>query len=401
MRTSARVPARWLRPLEEFRRDLETVGRSPGGAAACVKHVRWLAKVGYEDPWQVSWADIDDWLTAQTWSWDTRRRTLKAVAAFYAWAAEAGRVTYSPMDGVCRHSTTGRGARAPVANAWGRAIDDHLTWMAAAGYARTTMRLKRHYLEMLARQTPDGPWTVTPEQLLDYLAPKHWRPETRKTARSSARSFYAWAAGAELVDVDPTRRLPRIRVPSGVPKPAPEDVVMQALARCGPRERLMVLLGATAGLRISEIAAVHTRDLTRRPDGAWLRILGKGGKTRMVPLSAPLDEDLLALPCGWVFPSQRRDHLTGGHVGQLLKRVLGENFTAHTLRHRFATVAYAADRDLLAVQQLLGHSRPETTSRYTALPDEALRTGAANAAIVEQPHPRPGLRVVPPNSEAG
>jgi len=68
-------------------------------------------------------------------------------------------------------------------------------------------------------------------------------------------------------------------------------------------------------------------------------------------------------------------------VGARIKRLLGPQYSAHTLRHRFATFAYSADRDLLSVQQLLGHSRPETTARYTALAADALRTAAARAAM--------------------
>lgn len=49
-----------------------------------------------------------------------------------------------------------------------------------------------------------------------------------------------------------------------------------------------------------------------------------------------------------------------------------DGWTAHTFRHRLATRAYAGTRDLLAVSELLGHSRPETTQRYVLLPDDAL-----------------------------
>jgi site-specific recombinase XerD len=55
-------------------------------------------------------------------------------------------------------------------------------------------------------------------------------------------------------------------------------------------------------------------------------------------------------------------------------------WTAHTLRHRFATVAYAGERDLLAVQVLLGHSKPETTRLYVLIPDASLRAAVAWAA---------------------
>lgn len=60
--------------------------------------------------------------------------------------------------------------------------------------------------------------------------------------------------------------------------------------------------------------------------------------------------------------------------------MLPDGWTTHTLRHRFATVSYAGTRDLLAVQELLGHSRPETTRGYVQLPQDALRAAVAAAA---------------------
>jgi site-specific recombinase XerD len=56
-----------------------------------------------------------------------------------------------------------------------------------------------------------------------------------------------------------------------------------------------------------------------------------------------------------------------------MSALLGPGWTAHSLRHRFATRAYAGERDLLTVQQLLGHSSVATTQRYTQIPDDALR----------------------------
>lgn len=265
---------------------------------------------------------------------------------------------------------------------WQAAVEDHLMHLGAGGATKGTLRLRRHWLTTLARQMDGrGPWDVSTDDLARFLSAPHWMPETRKSARSAIRGFYSWAVDSERAAADPSRRLPSVRIPTSVPKPAPEDVVRLALAAAGPRERLMVLLAATAGLRISEVASVHTANLTARPDGVWLRVKGKGGKTRRVPLSPPLSDALTAAPDGWLFPGGDDGHLTAGHVGQLLKRLLGRGYSAHTLRHRFATVAYAADRDVFAVQQLLGHSRPETTMRYTALPDGSLRSGASAAAL--------------------
>jgi integrase len=266
-------------------------------------------------------------------------------------------------------------------SSWLDAIEDYCSWLSAGGSSAATLRLRRHYLKHLAASVPDAdPWEVTPEQVTAYIAGGAWQAETRKSARSSARSFYQWAVNTGRTHDDPTRTLRPVRTPIGVPKPCPETVIRAALDNSSARDRLMVLLGATCGLRISEIAAVHSDDLTERGDGAWLRITGKGGRTRVVPVSPPLDHLLRTQVYGFVFPGSDGGHMTGAHVGKLLKRLLG-NHSAHELRHRYATVTYAAERDLFAVQHLLGHSQPQTTARYTQIPDGALRAGARHAAL--------------------
>ena len=78
---------------------------------------------------------------------------------------------------------------------------------------------------------------------------------------------------------------------------------------------------------------------------------------------------------------------TGGHlapatVGIMVARELPGDWTCHTLRHRFASVAYRQDRDIRAVQELLGHTSVTTTQIYTAVPDGAKRRAAAAAYIV-------------------
>ena len=65
--------------------------------------------------------------------------------------------------------------------------------------------------------------------------------------------------------------------------------------------------------------------------------------------------------------------LTPAHVGKIVSRLLPEAWTCHTLRHRCATVAYHASHDLRAVQELLGHAKPETTAAYTLVPQDSVR----------------------------
>lgn len=152
------------------------------------------------------------------------------------------------------------------------------------------------------------------------------------------------------------------------------------MATTNRRVALMVTLAARQGMRRAEIARVHSGDL--RPDlvGWSLLVHGKGGKDRLIPLADDVAALLLALPAGWVFPGRIDGHLSADHVGKLIARALPGRWTAHPLRHRFATTAYAGTRDLLAVQELLGHSRPETTRQYIQLPQDSLRAALKAAA---------------------
>jgi site-specific recombinase XerD len=99
-----------------------------------------------------------------------------------------------------------------------------------------------------------------------------------------------------------------------------------------------------------------------------------------MPLPPIVTQAIAALsPTGYLFPGHLDGHLSPAWVGTLIDRTLEPGVTTHMLRHRFATVAYLAERDIRAVQTLLGHAKVETTIIYTAVPDGAL-SNAVNAA---------------------
>jgi integrase/recombinase XerC len=190
---------------------------------------------------------------------------------------------------------------------WEDAIDGYLAYTVASGSGRETIRLRRHYLGVLARHCrTTGPWQATVDQLTAILATPGWAPETRKSARSSLRSFYRWGVDTGKTATDPARALPRVRVPLGAPRPTPRDVVTRALAGADERGRLMLLLALLAGLRRAEIAAVHRDDM----EPEWsLRVCGKGGRVRTVPLHPILAETMLSYD-GWLFPGKDHGHLS-------------------------------------------------------------------------------------------
>ena len=181
-------------------------------------------------------------------------------------------------------------------------------------------------------------------------------------------AFYRWAVLAGHLDQDPTLGLPSVRVPQGQARPTPEAVLHAALGRADERTRTMLLLAAYAGLRCAEVARCRSSDLAE----GILYVTGKGGRTRVLPVEHP---DLVAAftrADGWLFPGRDHGHLSPGTVSRILSEALPAGWTGHTLRHRFATRAYAGTRDVLAVGRALGHSRPETTRRYVQLPPDAL-----------------------------
>jgi integrase/recombinase XerC len=264
--------------------------------------------------------------------------------------------------------------------AWEIETEAFCAWLQAGGASPALVRLRRHYLRRLSLSTAGGPWQVTLEDLVGFVARPGWRPETRKAARGSVRAFYRWAVTTGRTPVDPSVLLPPVRIPPAVPRPAPDHVLARALLAAGPgRDRVMLLLGALAGLRRAEIATLRVADVA----GDQIYVRGKGGRTRVVPVHPLLAPEIAAWLAGrmdgWVFPGKVDGHLSAHHVGKRMAALLGPGWSAHKLRHRFATRAYGAERDLLAVQQLLGHSRPETTARYVQLPDDALRVAVAAA----------------------
>lgn len=258
---------------------------------------------------------------------------------------------------------------------WRGMLADYERAQRAAGRSPGTIRLHRYRILDVAAIVP-APALVTADQLVRLLSVEHWRPETRKSVRGSFRSFFRWAHESGRLEEDPSARLPGVRIPPAVARPTPEHVLHGAIANADARMLLMLMLAAYAGLRAGEIARLHRSWW----DGAALTVTGKGGRTRYVPVVHPALRQLLEELDGWAFPNGYGTHVSPGHVSRIMSRALPDGWTAHTLRHRMATAAYAGTRDLLAVGALLGHSRPETTQRYVRMPDDALRAAVLAAA---------------------
>ena len=215
--------------------------------------------------------------------------------------------------------------------------------------------------------------------LESYLAHPGWSPATRRSHRASIRLFFAWATATGHVDADPAAHLPSVIQPRALPHPATEAATDVALRTADDRTRLMVGLMALAGLRRDEVARVRGADVLDGVDVTRLRIVGKGGHVRVVPIPGHLAAAIRRRGAGWTFPGQIDGHLSARRVGELVGGVLPPGVTAHALRHRFATVVYERSRDIRAVQALLGHAKLDTTMVYVGVSDASTTTAAATA----------------------
>lgn len=260
---------------------------------------------------------------------------------------------------------------------WRRSIEGWTDTLRAAGLSAQTIKSRRYKMVHLAALLmPSGPEDVTTEQIVQVFARQQWKPETRKAYRNTISSFFRWLHKSGRRSDDPSLDVPRVKKPHAHPRPCPDRYIAVAMEMATSSERLMIRLGAECGLRRGEIAAVHSDDVVADSAGRSLIVRGKGDKQRIVPL--PDDLACIIMDArGYLFPGRFGGHVEESYIGDHISRLLPDGYAAHTLRHRFATTAYAATHDLFVVAELLGHESVETTEHYVAMPDGRLREATA------------------------
>jgi integrase/recombinase XerC len=228
-------------------------------------------------------------------------------------------------------------------------------------------------------------------------------PASTARALSAAKNFARFLARRGLGQNAALAAMRNPKLPRAVPKPLNAAEAEDALgavedlhdaAWIGKRDLAVLTLLYGCGLRISEALGLARRDAPK-PNG-MLRILGKGGKTRVVPVLPVVAEAIqdylkaCPIPCepeGPLFLGAKGRRLSPRLVQLAMQKLrlqlnLPETATPHALRHSFATHLLAGGGDLRAIQELLGHSSLSTTQRYTEV-DAAHLLAVYNAA-----HPR-------------
>ncbi len=275
------------------------------------------------------------------------------------------------------------------------------------GLAERTLEAYRRDLESLAR------WLGTQGLALHSARRQHLSAyhgsqpvAVRSLARrqSAFRRYYAHLARIEPGFDDPTLLIERPKTPRSLPKALAEREIEGLLdapdvtTTLGLRDRAMLELMYASGLRVSELVELPLSALNLRQ--GVVRVTGKGGKDRLVPIGEVAAERIEAylatarpiLAKGRqpraLFLSNRGEGMTRQMFWTLVKRhastvgIVPKRISPHVLRHSFATHLLNHGADLRALQMLLGHSALSTTQIYTLVAKEGLKR------LHAQHHPR-------------
>lgn len=242
--------------------------------------------------------------------------------------------------------------------------------------------------------------------LLSYLAllvSQGHKPRSSARMLSTLRQFYQHALRENWIQRDPSARIEAPKI--GRPLPASlTETEVEALLKApeledleGYRDRAMLEVLYATGLRVSELIDLKPEQVSLTQ--GVVRVVGKGGKERLVPLGeeaqtwlekfirGPRHELLGIRVCAHLFPTRRGSGMTRQAFWYRIKKhalVAGihKKISPHTLRHAFATHLLNHGADLRVVQLLLGHSDLSTTQIYTHVARERLKT------LHQQHHPR-------------
>ena len=266
------------------------------------------------------------------------------------------------------------------------------------GLADRTLEAYRQDLEGLARWLAARGRNLANARREDLSAfHGSQRAAVRSTARrqSAFRRYYGQLARDVPGFEDPTLLIERPRMPRSLPKALAEREIEALLAApdpgstLGARDRAMLELMYASGLRVSELVELPLAALNTRQ--GVLRITGKGGKDRLVPVGEVALERIEAYlaqarprlakgrqPAA-LFLSQRGEGMTRQMFWTLVKRhalsvgIEAKRISPHVLRHSFATHLLNHGADLRALQMLLGHASLSTTQIYTLVAKEGLK----------------------------
>ena len=234
-----------------------------------------------------------------------------------------------------------------------------------------------------------GPGGVTAVMIRGYLGYLHQKNQKSSIARklSTLRSFFKFLVKKGMIEFNPMEGILTPKREKNLPAYLSVDAIFRLLDSIetdslqAARNRAIFETLYSCGIRVSELAGLDVYDLDTA--AGMLKVLGKGGKERLVPIGAKALDSLAAYrrmlqaqggigtaSNGPLFLNLRGQRLTTRSVARILKKIAAAcgiltPVSPHTLRHTFATHMLDAGADLRSVQELLGHQNLSTTQKYT------------------------------------
>ena len=280
---------------------------------------------------------------------------------------------------------------------------------AERGLSENTLKSYRYDLTLLARHLAKNNISLQAanrEDLLNFLATQVQAgrsPRSLSRYLSGFRQFYQWLMREGRIVKDPSALIESPKMGRGLPKALNEKQVEALLeapdaeSPLGLRDRTMLELMYATGLRVSELISLEAVNVGISQ--GIVRVMGKGGKERLVPLGEEalswlqryLEESrpelLRGADCPQVFVTNRKSGMTRQAFWYAIRKYavlagVSQKVSPHMLRHSFATHLLNHGADLRVVQLLLGHSDLSTTQIYTHIAREGLKQ------IHSEHHPR-------------
>ena len=277
----------------------------------------------------------------------------------------------------------------------------------SANYQLSVQRSLEGFCDWIQKNTPAKDWqSVEPQQITDFLVFRKRSGLMASSVRLEAvavRIFFRFLASRHKWPENPAETLTLPRPEKSLPETMNASDVLKLLESVraedplGIRDRAMLELLYSSGLRVSELCSARLENIEL--DAGFIRITGKGNKTRLVPVGSPardairlyLEKErpgLVSKRSGAeIFLSVRGRKLTPERIQQLIKKYAARaglqiNVYPHLMRHSFATHLLGGGADLRIIQELLGHADISTTQVYTHVEKSGL------AAVIKKFHPR-------------
>lgn len=273
------------------------------------------------------------------------------------------------------------------------------------GLALNTIQSYENVLELFVEDFEDivSITDVEIEKYINSFVQRNLKASTQSHHISTLKMFYNFLISKKIIQKNPLALIDLPKKTKKIPKAISEEKMDEVLKACQGAEpenvrlcAMFYLLYAT-GLRVSELANLTVSDILNTEHEGFIRVVGKGAKSRLVPVGGKarvfLDTYMLNVRGhfnvkggDFLFPSPRYKNkpLSRQRIFQLLKEVagpLGVEISPHGIRHSFATHLLENEANLRSVQKMLGHEDLTTTEIYTSVADKQKKK------VIEEKHP--------------